>query len=332
MKNILIILDGLMENALNAIEIKEILLKEYKDSYKLKMVDFNVKDKAIDSLNCIMNILGYSANKYDIGDRAYYEAIANNIKIKEDEVVLRCNIVNVLNEQLVDFTGGTIPNNIEEILNYIHIENVKIYHLNEYKNLLVMKKELVMNSLLCPPHFHIGENISNLVPNNEVIKLIIKESQRVFSLNGVEGKVLWPWGISKEVKLPSYTKIHNSRGGIVAGIDLLCGIAKVLEMEYRKPKKSTGYYNTSLKEKLKATIELAETCDDIIVHINGLDELAHKKDFTNKLRFLEKISNELIYPLLTIKEFKVAITCDHITDSRTGKHEKGEVFYIEHKN
>ena len=78
MKEVLIILDGLMEEQL--------------DFNPTSWCDFSVLNRDLDSLNCIFNLLGYSSNQFEIGERAYYEALANGISLQENEVVLRCNI------------------------------------------------------------------------------------------------------------------------------------------------------------------------------------------------------------------------------------------------
>lgn len=62
---------------------------------------------------------------FEIGERAYYEALANGISLQENEVVLRCNIVRVEDGKLVDFTGGRLPSNIESILQEIHVPDAE---------------------------------------------------------------------------------------------------------------------------------------------------------------------------------------------------------------
>ena len=330
MKEILIILDGLMEEALEGENIKNLILGKLNLPYKLHMVDFSVQGKDIDSLNCIMNILGYSSNSYNIGDRAYYEGLANNINIGDDEVILRCNTVKVENEILTDFTGGNIDNNISDVIKKIKIPNAKLYHLDKYKNLLVMKKEIFKDANFYPPHFNMGKNINELIRNNKAINEIITISKDVFSKENMKGNMLWPWGISEKINLPSYKEKNKKKGCIISGIDLLFGIAKAIDMDYVKCEGATGYEDTNLKSKLEATINAFNKFDLVVVHINGLDELAHKKKFNEKLEFLKKIKNEFIKPLLqTVNECKLTITCDHMTDSFTGCHEDGSVFLIE---
>lgn len=330
MKEILIILDGLMEKKLEEENIKNLILGELDLPYKLDMVDFSVQGKDIDSLNCIMNMLGYSANTYDIGDRAYYESLANNIEIKDDEVALRCNIVKVQDGKLIDFTGGNLPENISDIVSKINIPNGKLYHLDNYKNLLVLKKDDIKDIKLYPPHFNIGNETKDLIPENKIINEIIKNSAKVFSEEEMEGNILWPWGISEKVNLPSFEEKHNRKACVIAGIDLVCGIAKVLGMDYIKPEGVTGYEDTNLNSKLKATIKATKEFDLVVLHINGLDELAHKKQYDKKLRFLAEIKKEIVIPLIeSIDDCKLIITSDHRTDSFNGEHKGGEVFLVE---
>ncbi|MEG0297939.1 MAG: hypothetical protein RR620_14570, partial [Clostridium sp.] len=313
-----------MEKKLEEENIKNLILGELDLPYKLDMVDFSVEGKDIDSLNCIMNMLGYPANKYDIGDRAYYEALANNIEIKDDEVALRCNIVKVQDEKLIDFTGGNLPENILDIVSKINIPKGKLYHLDNYKNLLVLKKDDIEDIKLYPPHFNIGNDIKDLRPENKIINKIIQNSKEIFSKEGMEGNILWPWGISQKVKLPSFEEKHNNKACVIAGIDLVCGIAKALGLDYIKPKGATGYEDTNLNSKLQATIKAAKKFDLVVLHINGLDELAHKKQYEKKLCFLDEIKKEIIIPLIeSIDDCKLIITSDHRTDSFNGEHEEG---------
>ena len=96
-----------------------------------------------------------------------------------------------------------------------------------------------------------------------------------------------------------------------------------------KPKGCNGYSNTSLTSKLKEGLKALEKDDIVIIHVNGLDELAHTKSYYEKLKFIEKIQSELIIPMIeSLKnkgDYNIIITCDHRTDSCTGNHEELDV-------
>ena len=332
MKKVLIILDGLMERYFENNNLKELILGDLHLNYTIDKVDYSIKDKPLDSLHCIMNILGYSSLQVDIGERAFYEAIANNIEIGEDEVVLRCNLIKVKDNILEDFTGGKFDIKLENILANFKIENGRFIRGDKYKNLLVLKKEdNIFNIEFYPPHFNMGKEIKDILPDNKGIINIIKESYNTFKSNDKEGYMLWPWGPSKKIVLHNYKPSFNNNlsAGIISGIDLVVGMGKVIGIKSVKPKGCNGDRDTLLEEKLIVAKDMIRDLEYTIIHVNGFDELAHRKDLQGKLEFIDKCREELIIPLIEYLnenyEYELIITCDHRTDSFSGIHEKGFV-------
>lgn len=320
MKKILIVLDGLMEDKFDEMSFKELVLGDIDVNFKEEIKNFSVKGKDVDSLNCIMNILGYNSNKVDIGERAFYEGLNRGITINENQSILRCNVVKVKNGILEDFTGGNLPEDIGDILKRFNLEYAKLYPCCKYKNLLVLDD--YFEDKLYPPHFNIGKRVSEISPKKGVIKNIMDESYEFFKKEGFEGLMLWPWGVSKNVKLnPLKEKV-----AVISGIDLVLGIGKALKMEVIKPEGATGDFDTNLSEKLEASMSLIKKYDYLFIHINGFDELAHRKDFKGKMEFIEKVKKEFL--VLFVKnvdkynDVSIYITSDHRTDSFTGKHEE----------
>lgn len=331
MKEVLIILDGLMEAKLENSDLKQLILGDLEVKYKLDMVDFSVKGKDLDSLNCIMNILGYSSQDINIGERAYYEGLSQDIKINDKQCILRCNIVKIKNGILEDFTGGNLEDTISNVLKEMKMPDGFLYPCYKYKNLLVLNdfNQDILKMKFYPPHFNIGKEVNDILPNNEMVKDIISNSYEIFKENNMEGCMLWPWGPSKNVVLKSFEDKCNKKAGLISGIDLVSGMGKALKMKTINLSECNGDYDTNLEGKLIASIELVKEVDVLIVHINGFDELAHRKDFEGKLEFIKKVQKQFFKPLIeNLKEHKdycINITCDHRTDSFTGNHEKGLV-------
>lgn len=311
MKEVLLILDGLMEEGL--------------EFHPTSWCDFSVANRDLDSLNCIFNMLGYPSHQFEIGERAYYEALAKGITLHEDEVILRCNIVRIEDGKLVDFTGGRLPVNIASILQGIHVSEGTLYVGDTYKNLLLLQN-FSSDAPLYPPHFHVGEKIEDLMPKSKRLRKLMEDSKAVFHKQGLSGCMLWPWGLSTKVTLPFFYDRYQKVGGVVSGIDLVVGMGLALGMKSIKPSAATGYENTDLVQKLEASLLLIQEVDVLVIHLNGLDELAHQKNLNGKLAFLEKINTQFIQPLLNeLKDTTVYITCDHRSDSKTGRHEVGKV-------
>ena len=198
MKEILIILDGLMEKEFENISIQSLLLDNI--NCNIKKHDFSVRDRDIDSLNCILNMLGYSPLQ-NIGDRSFYEGLSQGIV--DYESILRCNIVKAYNNKLVDFTGGDLPLDISSILKDFNINKGYIHPMQGYKNLLVLKENKIFEKLN-PPHFNLGKDLNSIMPKDEYLKDIIKESNNYFKSLGYENLYLWPWGASEKIKMQSF--------------------------------------------------------------------------------------------------------------------------------
>ncbi|MGL4373231.1 MAG: phosphoglycerate mutase, partial [Turicibacter sp.] len=173
----------------------------------------------------------------------------------------------------------------------------------------------------------------DLLPKSKTLQQLMKNSAIIFNKHDLQGCILWPWGLSKKVALESFEHKHKKRAGIISGIDLINGMGIALHMKSIIPSECTGYGNTNLTHKLNAALELIKEVDVLIVHINGLDELAHQKDWVGKLEFLERIKQEFLIPFIEqAGPCHINITCDHVTDSKTGKHEMGKVPLLMFKN
>ncbi|MEG1482298.1 hypothetical protein [Clostridium sp.] len=331
MKEILIILDGLMEERLENKDLKKMILGDFSKYATLSMTNYVTEGKPVDSLNCIFKMLGYSPSEYEIGDRAYYEALSMGIKLKKDETILRCNIALAKDNKLLDFTGGNLGNNLNEKLRGINIKDGKFINCDNYKNLLILtdKDCTILNSKCYAPHFNVSKDIRDILPNNEKLKSIIDTSKLYFNENNLENRILWPWGPCKSVDLESFNSKHNKSATLISGINLVHGMGIALGMHSIKPNTCNGYYDTSLSEKLNVALIRVLEDDVVIIHVNGLDELSHKKCYVDKLNYMEKIRKELIIPIINSLKGKIncniKITCDHRTDSYTGMHDENSV-------
>src|SRR5881628_3669025 len=54
-----------------------------------------------------MSLLGYDVRKHYTG-RAPIEAIARNVRLQPEDIVFRCNLVNITSGEMTDFTAGHI--------------------------------------------------------------------------------------------------------------------------------------------------------------------------------------------------------------------------------
>ncbi|WP_024614928.1 hypothetical protein [Clostridium sp. Ade.TY] len=353
-KKILIILDGYYEeNSIikNTINNNFNKIIEISPFYKKGYIDNSIEGYDVDSLSCIFNILGYKLNEEKIYERAYFEAISKGYNISDNESVLRCNLIKVYKNKLHDFTGGLNKNLEEELINgfindVIKREDLKDYlklvNCSHYRNLLFIneKYENIQNIKFYKPHENVGKEISNILPKckfkNEIfnkIYLMIELSKKYFKSKGYDGLMLFPWGLSKKANINTLNEKYSLDGYVVAGIDLIKGMGLALGLDSVNLEKATGNFDTSLDEKLIKSKEAIKDKDFLFTHINGCDELAHTCNLDGKVSFINKCFDEFVNPFinyikLNYNNYSIIITGDHITNSITGKHEKGDTFYL----
>lgn len=355
-KKLLIILDGYFENTKN---IKKVIDFEFKDleyitkfSYRGSL-DNSIIGYDVDSLNCIFNILGYSPKGNKIYERAYFEALSKGYELKKSESVLRCNLVKIEDNRLKDFTSG-LSKEEASFITYKFIENLKSHqnlnkefkmiHCDAYRNLLFINKnyDSLKDIIFSKPHDNTYKILDEIIPKsstkegNEGLTVILefmKYSYKYFKDIGYEGIMLYPWGLSKKTSLNLIKEKFELNGAVISGIDLVKGMGLSIGLKDIDLNNATGDYDTSLIEKRNKAKEVIDDFDFLLIHINGCDELAHRRDTEGKILFIKKIFNKMINPLLKYIEanyskYSMLITGDHITNSINGMHERGEGDYI----
>lgn len=342
-KQILIILDGVSEEKIPALSDKTPL--EYANTQNLDKIlgksifskrIFYPKDLVPDSLNCIMTILGVPS-KCIPKNRAYLEALATDIPVNDDEVVMRCNLITVKDGKLNSFNGGKLSKTEMEKLsnNLKNIDGISFHHMSEYRNLIVLKKSAQLLKLKdCPPHENVGKSMEFMLEDIKNIKIlydfIIKNTYKIDDLQ----YMLYPWGVATISKIPTFFELYHKRASLVAKAEIVKGIGKAMGINVAELKNATGDVDTDLSEKALAVINEIHNTDFVICHINGTDEVSHRKDYTAKVKFIEKIDKELFAPIFKNidNNTKITILSDHRTSSLTGKHEYGFVEVIEYFN
>ena len=126
---------------------------------------------------------------------------------------------------------------------------------------------------------------------------------------------LIPWGESSAVALP---KVQTS-SAVVCGIDLVRGIGRAMGFDIVDDAAFTGDTNTDIIQKTKTALVYAQKGKFVLLHINGADEAAHRRNALEKSSFIEKVIAQCALPLLQSEVFAV-VTSDHGTDSVSGCH------------
>lgn len=300
----------------------------------------------------ILSVLGYDPQKYFSG-RGPFEAAARNIKLNENDVAYRCNLITEKNGSLIDYSADHITSS--ESLKLIESLKKKFDKQNEieffsglgYRHFLILRnylhKEIVK---FTPPHDAIGVKISKLLPepqNKETTKVIqflnklIIDSKKVLEKHPVNitrknmgknpGNMIWPWGGGRKPTIPTFYEKYAISSAVISAVDLVKGIGINAGMRIVEVPGATGLYDTNYEGKADYALEAINNNDMVFVHIEAPDEAGHSQDYKLKIKTIEDLDKRLVRRILNKLENDcvIAILPDHPTPVAIGTHTKEPV-------
>ncbi|MHA1820343.1 MAG: 2,3-bisphosphoglycerate-independent phosphoglycerate mutase [Promethearchaeota archaeon] len=136
---------------------------------------------------------------------------------------------------------------------------------------------------------------------------------------------IMPRGAGSTPNLINFESKFGIKGGIIAGTGLIKGLGRLMGMETPLSiPGATGYIDTDYIAKGKKAIELLQNkgCDFVLIHIEGIDEVGHDKNFEAKVKAIEDASEKLVkYLADNLPENSLlVVTSDHTTSVIKGDH------------
>lgn len=129
--------------------------------------------------------------------------------------------------------------------------------------------------------------------------------------------------------MPSFEERHGVKGVMITAVDLLRGIAALVDWPRIEVDGATGYLDTDYAAKGKAAVAALADYDVVCVHIEAPDEASHEGRHDAKIEALQQIDREIVAPLtdalVGYGDHRILITPDHPTPCSTKKHSHGMV-------
>ncbi len=300
----------------------------------------------VGSIVANMGIMGFDPYEYYPYGRASFEALAQGIRLRENDLAFRCNLISLDGEKISDFTAGLISDgDAVTMLTRLHIEEdeleIEVYPGMSYRNLLIVRNAGInADEIVCfEPHMNIGEEIHDILPHGRsdrarkfipaLRKILLDSIVRFRELNKryhTRADMIWLWSPSAPPKMPDLLEKYQITGGIVCGMDFLKGIGLAAGMRIEHIPGTNAYIDTNYSGKLETAKKFLHLDDFVYVHINAPDEEAHQRDVAGKVRSIELIDSEIIGPLLAYCEehwpddFRIMVLPDHYTLLSDGTH------------
>lgn len=351
MKSVMVIIDGLGDEPIpelknkTPLEVAHIPNIQYIASRgKIGQIRTTFPGFPIESMVCIMGLIGYEPKIFYPAGRSSFEAAAKGIPLDNDDLIFRCNIVEIdrSKQEISDFTAGQISDtDARNIISRIKLpyDNWELYPGQSYRNILIIRGANVdVHKIKCyEPHMHIGESITNILPTTteDKSKVIIQQvadflidSQRQIKKMKLKsvGNMLWVWSPSQKAVWPTFKERTGLNAAFIGGLDFLHGIAMAAGIDYEIIPGATGYIDTDYAAKGQYAMKYIDKYDFVLVHINAADEEAHLHNYKGKIDAIEKIDKLIVAQLLDKLEhkysdnYRIAVLGDHMTRCSDGRH------------
>ena len=300
-----------------------------------------------------LSVLGYDPKLYYTG-RSPLEALSVGVQMEPDDIVFRCNLVTLTEEEpypektIVDHSSSEISTADADILmdsirEHFNSGEFQFYTGTSYRHIMIWKHGRV--SQLEPPHDHLERVIGPYLPQEACLRRFMEESFDILNNHPLnvqrakEGKhkanSLWYWGAGTRPSLPNFTEKTGLKGAMISAVDLLKGIALGAGMLVYQVPGATGSIDTNWEGKAQAALQalLKDGCDFAYVHVEAPDEMAHQGLLQEKIESIEYLDSRLIAPICqgleeAGEDYRMLILPDHPNPLRYRTHTGDPVPYV----
>ena len=298
-------------------------------------------------------VMGYDPSACYSG-RSPLEALSVGVSMDPDDVIFRCNIVTLSEEEpygektIIDHSSGEISTEDADILmdavrDAFYTDTIQFYTGTSYRHITVWKKGSVLD--LEPPHDHLGEKAGAWLPREALFRDMMEKSFDILNnhpLNlqrAAEGKnkanSLWFWGAGTKPSLENFQAKTGLKGAMISAVDLLKGIAVGAGMQVVEVEGANGGLHTNYEGKADAAVKalLEDGNDFVYIHVEGPDEMGHQGSLENKIQAIEWLDSRLLAPVKQAmdasgEDYRIMILPDHPTPLRIRTHTANPVPYI----
>ncbi len=304
-----------------------------------------------------LSLFGYDPLEVYTG-RAPLETAAMGIPLGQGDWAIRCNLVNVDNDEMRDFTAGhissedgralieTLQANFGGPVSFGGLKGSLEFHPGvSYRNILVYRgtdAPFSNDTKAQPPHDIPDKPIAGHVPRGpgaDLLNWLMTQSRALFADHPknktriAAGKKpatqCWLWGQGRAPSLKTFQTVYGKKGAIISAVDLVRGVGILLGWTRIDVPGATGYLDTDYAAKGRAGIEALKTHDIVCVHVEAPDEASHEGKADEKVKALERIDEHVVGPLVAALakygDSRILVSPDHRTLMRTRAHSYGMV-------
>ena len=301
-----------------------------------------------------LSVLGYDPKIYYTG-RSPLEALSIGAPMKDTDVVYRCNIVTLSEDEdvfeektIIDHSSSEIDTAdakvlLEAVVKELNYEGYEFYAGTSYRHCLIWDKGEVLPMI--QPHDVLGHVIGQYLPKNEVFLQMMKKSYEILSKHPLNqerkakglnpANCFWFWGAGTKPILSSFEEKYGKKGAMISAVDLLKGIAVGADMHNVIVEGVNGGLHTNYEGKAQAAVDavLKEGYDFAYVHVEAPDEMGHQGSVENKILAIEYLDQRVIKVIkdqmdASGEDYCMMVLPDHPTPIRVRTHTSAPVPYL----
>ncbi len=285
-----------------------------------------------------MSIFGYNPREFHTG-RAPIEAAALGLRIGDDEVAFRANLVTIgADGTMVDFAGGH-PQNDEAAEAIAAVDaacadvGVKFHPGVQYRHVMVAPADWA-DAECVPPHDLTGQQA--VWPTGaaaDKLTSVMQTSAAAMADSGLAANQVWLWGQGPQPSMPSFTDRFGTSAALVTAVDLVRGLGVLTDMEILHVEGATGWYDTNYEGKRDAALgALRDGADLAFIHVEATDEAGHAGDVAAKVEALENWDSRILAGLVEgldeMGDWRMLLLPDHATPLALRTHTPDPVPYL----
>ncbi len=299
-----------------------------------------------------LSLMGYDP-KANFTGRAPLEAASLGVKINDDEVAFRCNLITEKDGKMADYSAGHIPSDEAKVLiEYLQMAidwpDVQFYPGKSYRHLVVLKTisvERMLKIKMVPPHDILNQSIKDHLPSgpqSDILLSLMEKSRGILSTHQVNkvrldlkekpANMIWLWGQGSKPNLPLFKDRYGLSGSVISAVDLVNGIGFLAGLEIVTVPGANGYYDTNYKGKAQYALESLKKHDFVYVHVEAMDEAGHNGDHKAKRECIERFDDLIVG---TVRKYlsehhdvRVLVTPDHPTPVAKRTHTSNPVPFV----
>lgn len=313
-----------------------------------------------------LSVMGYNPRKYYTG-RSPLEALSIGAEMKDSDVVYRCNIVTLTEEDvpyeeqtIVDHSADEISTEEAEVLlkdvakalsedsgemvpGGYQPDRYAFYTGTSYRHCMIWDCGEVLD--LTPPHDVLTQKIGQYLPSDPVLCYMQKRSYEILKNHPINLKrkekglnpanSFWFWGAGTKPILTSFEEMYHKKGVMISAVDLLKGIAVGAMMDRVIVEGANGGLYTNYEGKAAAAVKALtkDGYDFAYIHVEAPDEMGHQGSVEKKIQSIEFLDDRLIRHVkedldASGEEYRMLILPDHPTPIKVRTHVAEPVPYL----